>query len=980
MRPVRHHRGIRHGALAATVLATLATTVPLAAAPATAADGFPGYWESVTPPLPLQQPRPVYAATDAGYLLDGDTVGSYVWRAYGQTAAQPVTLPAAGLRPYRAGRHTVAFHAPDPAKVTTVHLRDMRNGSTVTINRPEGHTFLGVYGDAVLTSTTGGPTLTLHWLTVEQGGQRDRTVTTTVPAATKVQAASGNTHGALLGLGYYYDRLWVDHSGEVREAPHGSEVKGEWLVKQEQLGSYEYDFVLWDLKGPWGPENKKVVRDPETGERGSTVVAVIGTDIVYQDEGDRLRAIPLAGGSYRSLLDAGIDRQSVVLADGRLVATSTQGGAWGAYVIAPGADGKAAAAKSANVPLPLPKIHAMTMANGELSVVQSYRGRGPDGPPELCTPDGRCGVMNATGDGKVVYRGATELMSSGKRYPGAKPATQDGVQVSGRFAAYVPAGDATRPVEVYDLDRKAKNRTLPTLGGTFALAGAWVWREKSAGVLEATDVRTGKVMRTDTVAGCDIKALEAWATSVYWKCDKDTGVYDTGTKKNVKLPAHNSARLGNGYVAWEAGGVLRFTDLRGSWGTRDVGKPVDQAAGRGWTVDRYTHKLVYVDAGGSTHRVTPAMAPPDLATVDADVPTTWDLVKQGDWKATWWLNQPITPWTLTIKDKAGKQVYTYKSYDEDGSDNNVRGRLTATWHGGGAGWGAAVPNGTYTWTISASPVEFAAGMTKTGTVTISGTPPRRSYSPAGGNGSPSLLAATPTGELKNEVITLDAKGNPNVWSRSFGNWPAGTTFVPFGDLDTDRCNEVLVRDAKGNLRAYDSCYGFSQESASRLIGPGWGQYDVLSHPGDLTGDNRPDLIARQAVTGDLFLYASNASGGFGDRVRIGAKWKNYTQIAGAGDLTGDGVGDVVTVDKANTMWVHQGVKNGSLKAPVQLNAAGWAGGRNAVIGVGDINRDGRPDLLSRNSAGDLLVNLAKGGTALGPTTKLAGGYAKHRLY
>ncbi|MCX5128231.1 VCBS repeat-containing protein [Streptomyces sp. NBC_00347] len=433
----------------------------------------------------------------------------------------------------------------------------------------------------------------------------------------------------------------------------------------------------------------------------------------------------------------------------------------------------------------------------------------------------------ATGEGGVVMatnQSVDHFTADGKRSTDSVATDPYSVQASGRFAAYVRgSGPKPRPVEVVDLDRRKHVGPVPVPDGVFSLSGHWLWREKSNGTVEAVDARTGAVVRTHTVANCDIKALEAWGSSVYWKCDAKAGVYDTSSKAKVALPEHNDARLGNGFVAWEKDGVLHST------GT------------------------VQLTGGSAAYR--------DLTGKDGF----------GD---------------LATLDSAGVLAF----------------------HGG------------------------------------------------------------------------DGKGGLTRTRATGAGWPATSTAVPFGDMNGDRCNDVLVRNSAGTLRLYQPACGSGVPASlgSKSLGNGFDAYDVLTSAGDLTGDGRADLLARESATGYLYLFAQDAGAVFKPRVKLPGGWKAYKQVVGAGDLNGDGHGDLLTVDAANTLWRIDGVGNGTFRARVQVNEAGWADGRVQFIGVGDISGDGKADVVSRNKAGELLRNSGDGKGGLLATTKIASGFGGYK--
>ncbi|QIY97421.1 FG-GAP repeat domain-containing protein [Streptomyces sp. S1D4-11] len=131
-------------------------------------------------------------------------------------------------------------------------------------------------------------------------------------------------------------------------------------------------------------------------------------------------------------------------------------------------------------------------------------------------------------------------------------------------------------------------------------------------------------------------------------------------------------------------------------------------------------------------------------------------------------------------------------------------------------------------------------------------------------------------------------------------------------LNSDRQNDVLVRFGNGELRAYRTMRGqvFLTETPRTSPGTGWNQYNVPTSPGDITGDGRPDLIARKASTGEVFLYKRTSAGKLSARVRIATNWSGGKKIVGVGDFNGDGHGDLLAQDRSNTLWRYDG--NGSV--------------------------------------------------------------------
>ena len=67
------------------------------------------------------------------------------------------------------------------------------------------------------------------------------------------------------------------------------------------------------------------------------------------------------------------------------------------------------------------------------------------------------------------------------------------------------------------------------------------------------------------------------------------------------------------------------------------------------------------------------------------------------------------------------------------------------------------------------------------------------------------------------------------------------------------------------------------------LGGGWQVMNALDTVGDINGDGAQDVVAREAATGDLWLYPGNGRGGWLPRTRIGTGWNVMRRSSAPGD-------------------------------------------------------------------------------------------------
>lgn len=228
--------------------------------------------------------------------------------------------------------------------------------------------------------------------------------------------------------------------------------------------------------------------------------------------------------------------------------------------------------------------------------------------------------------------------------------------------------------------------------------------------------------------------------------------------------------------------------------------------------------------------------------------------------------------------------------------------------------------------------------------------PRIDDADVSGDGRADLWGVTSTGEMYLYFST----GNAFEARRDEGANP-GLTLLRQSDLDRDGFPDLLERYSDGQL------FVDNGTTVSR-VGSGWNAMASLVAPGDLSGDGLPDLVGTD-TNGTSWFYPGNGKGGFGARSQIGTGWGQYAgTLYGSGDLTGDGRPDMVARDTTGVLWLYTGTgKAPGVWAARTRVGAGW-GQYDLFAATGDITGDGHADLIARDTTGVLWLYPGTGST------------------
>lgn len=173
-----------------------------------------------------------------------------------------------------------------------------------------------------------------------------------------------------------------------------------------------------------------------------------------------------------------------------------------------------------------------------------------------------------------------------------------------------------------------------------------------------------------------------------------------------------------------------------------------------------------------------------------------------------------------------------------------------------------------------------------------------------------------------------------------GEWP--TRHISVVDLNGDRLPDVVLANRYGNKpgpsyvcfgvkggRFADECVAFAQGSATTI------------KPADVNGDGAPDLVVPHRDAGQSLIYLNDGKGGFPAHRPFGPPDASI-RSAEAVDLDADGVIDLVAIDEETGPAIFRGRADGTYSA---AEALGKAGATPYALAVGDLDRNGRPDVF-----------------------------------
>ncbi|MGW1777221.1 FG-GAP repeat domain-containing protein [Streptomyces sp. NPDC002104] len=212
--------------------------------------------------------------------------------------------------------------------------------------------------------------------------------------------------------------------------------------------------------------------------------------------------------------------------------------------------------------------------------------------------------------------------------------------------------------------------------------------------------------------------------------------------------------------------------------------------------------------------------------------------------------------------------------------------------------------------------------------------------------------------------TPKAEGHPGPLAGKGKAASAGlraATLAPRLDVDGDNIPDMLYQAISDD---YYVSLGGANDHVKYGVGDA-GAYldykDVIPF-GKVDGGYQSDLLTLTA-DGELALYRTQFIDGGQNRTWSGRGWGIYNKVFAPGDINRDGKVDLLARTPDGTLYLYPGSgnPNAPLKARIKVGA-GWQA-YDQLVGTNDINRDGIADLVARDFSGVLYAYLGTGKTS-----------------
>jgi hypothetical protein len=240
-----------------------------------------------------------------------------------------------------------------------------------------------------------------------------------------------------------------------------------------------------------------------------------------------------------------------------------------------------------------------------------------------------------------------------------------------------------------------------------------------------------------------------------------------------------------------------------------------------------------------------------------------------------------------------------------------------------------------------------------------------------GNVGPEVVGMDVAGRLA--VVAGNGMRNLGAVTATNLTVPGATQVLNVGDWDHNGTADLITRESAGDQLVLRPGLGNGRFGRGQSLGTGWADVRQLAAVGDVTGDGLPDLLGRISMNKPWTIFPGAGTKGFGAPELAPSSLRMFNQI---GDRPWPITGWVF--GSADRSFVP--LAGGTVPSALQTADGASTTAYDFYLGVGDVNGDGVTDLLAREKGTGmiwLLPGKASGGFA--PRVWVASGFAGYQL-